>query len=177
MGLNAAIFASLAGAARVLVVGAPAARLDAARRLGADEVLDINAVTDRAARVRWVRERTGGRGADVVIEAVGRPEAVPEGLEMARDAGTYVVVGQYTDAGDAAINPHAHLNRRHVTLRGCWGFEFTHFHRALQLMARHVRRFPWRALVTREYALEDAGRALADMEKLAVGKALVRPAS
>ena len=118
VGLNAAIFASLAGAARVLVVGAPAARLDAARRLGADEVLDINAVTDRAARVRWVRERTGGRGADVVIEAVGRPEAVPEGLEMARDAGTYVVVGQYTDAGDAAINPHAHLNRRHVTLRG-----------------------------------------------------------
>src|SRR6266571_7861215 len=176
VGLNAAVFASLAGAARVLVIGAPAARLDAARQLGADEVLDITAVRDAAARVRWVRERTAGRGADVVIEASGSPAAVPEGLEMARDAGTYVVVGQYTDAGDAAINPHAHLNRPHVTLRGCWGFEFTHFHRALQLMARHARRIPWRALVTREYALEDAGRALADMERLAVVKALLRPA-
>ena len=126
--------------------------------------------------MRWVQERTGGRGADVAIEASGSPAAVPEGLEMVRDAGTYVVVGQYTDAGDATINPHAHLNRRHVTLRGCWGFEFTHLHRALLLMARHVRRFAWRDLVTRQYALEDAGRALADMERLAVVKALVRPA-
>jgi L-iditol 2-dehydrogenase len=176
VGLNAAIFASLAGAGRVLVIGAPAARLAAARRLGADDVLDITTVTERAARVRWAQDRTAGRGADVVIEASGNPDAVPEGLEMVRDAGTYVVVGQYTDAGDVAINPHVHLNRRHVTLRGCWGFEFTHFHRALQLMARHVRRFPWRELVTRQYALEDAGRALADMEGLAVVKALVRPA-
>jgi threonine dehydrogenase-like Zn-dependent dehydrogenase len=176
VGLNAAIFASLAGAARVLVIGAPAARLEMARRLGADDVLDITAVPDPAARKRWVRERTGGRGADVVIEASGSPAAVPEGLGMVRDAGTYVVVGQYTDAGEAAINPHTHLNRPHVTVRGCWGFEFTHFHRALQLMARHGRRFPWRELVTREYPLEDAGRALQDMERLAVVKALVRPA-
>jgi L-iditol 2-dehydrogenase len=175
VGLNAAIFASLAGAGRVLVIGAPAARLEAARRLGADDVLDITAVPDPAARVIWVRERTSGRGADVVIEASGSPAAVPEGLDMVRDAGTYVVVGQYTDAGDATINPHMHLNRRHVTLRGCWGFEFTHLHRALQLMARHVRRFPWRELVTRQYPLEDAARALADMERFAVVKALVRP--
>jgi len=175
VGLNAAIFASLAGAGRVLVIGAPAARLEAARRLGADEVLDITAVSDPAARVIWVRERTSGRGADVVIEASGNPAAVPEGLDMVRDAGTYVVVGQYTDAGDATINPHQHLNRRHVTLRGCWGFEFTHLHRALQLMARHLRRFPWRELVSREYPLEDAARALADMERLVVVKALVRP--
>jgi L-iditol 2-dehydrogenase len=176
VGLNAAIFASLAGAGRVLVIGAPAARLEAARRLGADDVLDITAAPDPSGRVGWVRERTGGRGADVVIEASGNPAAVPEGLEMVRDAGTYVVVGQYTDAGDATINPHVHLNRRHVTLHGCWGFEFTHFHRALQLMARHKRRFPWRELVTREYALKDAGRALADMEQLAVVKAVLRPA-
>jgi L-iditol 2-dehydrogenase len=158
------------------VIGAPAARLEAARRLGADDVLDITAVSDPAARAAWVRERTSGRGADVVIEASGNPAAVPEGLEMTRDAGTYVVVGQYTDAGDVAINPHVHLNRRHVTLRGCWGFEFTHLHRALQLMARHRKRFAWRELVTRQYPLEDAGRALDDMERFAVVKALVRPA-
>src|SRR5207244_11951098 len=130
---------------------------------GAAEVLGIRAVPDPAARVGWVRERTGGRGADVAIEASGSPAAVPEGLEMVRDAGTYVVVGQYTDAGDATINPHAHLNRRHVTLRGCWGFEFTHLHRALQLMGRHARRVPWRALVTRECAREDPGGGIGDM--------------
>jgi threonine dehydrogenase-like Zn-dependent dehydrogenase len=175
VGLNALVFASLAGAVRVLVVGAPAARLEAARRLGAEDVLDVTAVADPAVRVRWVRERTGGRGADVVIEASGNPAAVPEGLEMLRDAGRYVVVGQYTDAGDAVINPHRHLNRRHATVLGCWGYEYTHLHRSLAMMAKHAQRFRWRELVTREYGLAEAAQALADMEKLAVVKALIRP--
>jgi L-iditol 2-dehydrogenase len=175
VGLNAAIFAQLSGALAVYVVGAPRARLDAARTLGAEETLDISQITDSAERVRWVRDRTGGRGADVVIEASGNPAAVPEGLEMLRDAGRYVVVGQYTDAGDVSINPHRHINRRHATILGCWGYEFTHLYRALQLMARHNARFRWRELVTREYPLADAGRALEDMERLAVVKAVIRP--
>ena len=176
VGLNAAIFAQLAGALRVLVVGAPRARLEAARRLGAEDTLDITETSDPAARVRWVRERTAGRGADVVIEASGNPRAVVEGLEMVRDAGRYVVVGQYTDAGDVTFNPHRHLNRNHATVLGCWGYEYTHLHRSLQLMARHRDRFRWSSLVTREYPLADAARALADMEALSVVKALVRPA-
>jgi threonine dehydrogenase-like Zn-dependent dehydrogenase len=175
VGLNAAIFAQLAGALRVLVVGAPAARLEAARRLGAEDTLDITVATDPAGRVSWVRDRTTGRGADVVVEASGNPAAVPEGLEMLRDGGRYVVVGQYTDAGDVAINPHRHVNRRHATILGCWGYEFTHLHRSLALMARHRERFRWRELVTREYTLAEAGRALADMEALAVVKAVLRP--
>ena len=93
---------------------------------------------DPAARVRWVRERTSGRGADVVIEASGNPAAVVEGLEMVRDAGRYVVVGQYTDAGEISLSPHRHLNRKHVTLLGCWGYEFTHLHRALAAAWRGI---------------------------------------
>jgi threonine dehydrogenase-like Zn-dependent dehydrogenase len=174
VGLNAAIFAQLRGAARVFVIGAPAARLAAARRLGAEDVCDIATTPDPAERVRWVRERTTGRGADVVIEASGNPAALPEGLEMLRDAGRYVVVGQYTDVGDAAINPHRHINRRHAEIAGCWGYEFTHLYRALALMARHNGRFRWRELITREYALEEAGQALADMEALRVIKGVIR---
>lgn len=175
VGLNAAVFASLAGAGAVLVVGAPAARLAAARRLGADDVLDITETRDPEARTAWVRARTGGRGADVVIEASGHPGAVREGLEMVRDAGRYVVVGQYTDAGDVTLNPHRHLNRRHVTLLGCWGYEYSHLHRATLMMARHRERFRWDELVTRDYALEEAAEALSDMEALSVVKAVIGP--
>jgi L-iditol 2-dehydrogenase len=173
VGLNAAVFAALSGAAAVLMVGAPAARLQVARRMGADDVLDLEAVPSAADRVDWVRQRTGGRGADVVIEATGNPHAVPEGLEMLRDAGRYVVVGQYTDAGDTTLNPHRHLNRRHATVLGCWGYEFSHLHRALGLLARHDGRLRWRQLVTREYALADADAALLAMERLEVVKAVL----
>jgi L-iditol 2-dehydrogenase len=175
VGLNALVFSQLAGALRVLVIGAPRARLLAARRLGASDTLDIGEIPDPAARMRFVRERTAGRGADVVIEASGNPRAVVEGLEMVRDAGRYVVVGQYTDAGDVTLNPHRHMNRNHATILGCWGYEYSHLHRSVQLMARDRERFRWSSLVTREYPLAQAGRALADMESLAVVKALVRP--
>src|SRR5262245_25858731 len=162
VGLNAAIFAQLWGALRVLVIGSPRARLDAARRLGAEDTLDVARVRDPAERARWVLDRTSGRGADVVIEASGNPAAVPEGLEMLRDAGRYAVVGQYTDSGDAVLNPHRHVNRRHATILGCWGYEFSHLHRALAMMRRHRDRFRWRELVSREYRLEEAGQALED---------------
>jgi L-iditol 2-dehydrogenase len=175
VGLNAAIFSQLAGASRVLVIGAPAARLESARQLGVDDTLDITALENPADRVRWVLERTS-HGADVVIEASGNPAAVVEGLEMVRDAGRYVVVGQYTDAGDVTLNPHRHINRRHATVLGCWGYEYTHLHRSVLMMARHKDRFRWRDLVTREYALSEASQALQDMERLAVVKAVVRPA-
>lgn len=175
VGLNAAVFAALAGAAQVLVVGAPASRLRVAREMGADEVLDIQNMHKPGDRVAWVRARTGGRGADVVIEATGNPQAVPEGLEMVRDAGRYVVVGQYTDAGDATLNPYRHLNRRHATVLGCWGYEFTHLHRSMAMMARHDARLGWRRLVTKEYPLDDAAEALAAMERMDVVKAVLRP--
>jgi L-iditol 2-dehydrogenase len=175
VGLNAAVFAQLAGALRVLMVGAPRARLDAARRLGVDETIDIQEVTDPAARAAAIRARTAGRGADVVIEASGNPAAVLEGLEMLRDGGRYVVVGQYTDTGDVSLNPHRHLNRRHATVLGCWGYEYTHLHRSLALMARHRARFDWASLVTRTYRLAEAGQALSDMENLRVVKAVIRP--
>ena len=88
VGLSALVFAQLAGASRVLVVGAPRERLQAARRLGAEDTLDVLEETDPAARVRFVRERTSGRGADVVIEASGNPQAVVEGLDDGARRGT-----------------------------------------------------------------------------------------
>ena len=177
VGLNAAIFAGLSGAASVLMVGAPAARLAAARQLGVDDALDLADAPQAADRVAWVRARTAGRGADVVIEATGNPSAFPEGLEMLRDAGRYVMVGQYTDAGDVSLNPHRHVNRRHATILGCWGYEFTHLHRALALLARHGGRIDWSRLVSREYPLEQAGDALQAMERMEVVKAVVRCAA
>ena len=41
-------------------------------------------------RLAAVREATGGRGADVTVEATGVPAAVPEGMRLTRDAGRHV---------------------------------------------------------------------------------------
>ncbi len=174
VGLCAVALAQLHGAGRVIVVGGPAHRLEIARALGADLTVDI-ADHDADERLRLVREATGGRGADVTVEATGVPAAVAEGLHFTRDAGTLVVVGQYTDHGPVSINPHTELNRPHIQMRGCWGSDLGHLYRAVRTVARHADDFPWRAMLSGRYALADAGEALAAAERQESIKSLILP--
>ena len=173
VGLAAAAFAALRGAATVVVVGAPQSRLDLALLLGADAVLSLD--LDVAHRLEAVREMSEGRGADAVIEASGNPAAIPEALELLRDGGTYVVAGHYTDTGATEINPHLHVNRRHADVRGQWGTDFRHIVRALRLLAKHRDRLRFDRVIGAKYGLTDAQRALDDVAALRVTKAVIDP--
>ena len=70
---------------------------------------------------------TGGRGVDVVIEASGAPEAMPQALDMVRDGGRMIVCGHYTDNGAVEIHPHWQINRKHVELQGLLGLALRSF--------------------------------------------------
>jgi L-iditol 2-dehydrogenase len=174
VGLNAAILAQLSGATQIIVLGAPETRLQMASAVGVDHVIDIE-VYGPEERVARVQELTGGRGADVTIEATGNPSAISEGMRMTRDNGRYVVVGQYTDAGEVEINPHWDINRKHLEIRGCWGSDFSHFYRGLKVLAKHGERFPYEGLITRKFGLDEIDEALAAVEELQVVKAVVQP--
>ncbi len=173
VGLAAAAFASLRGAAAVIVIGAPQPRLDLALRLGADQILPLEKPIKE--RADAVRAATNGRGADVILEASGNPDAIREGLDLLRDGGTYVVGGHYTDTGPVELNPHLHINRRHANILGQWGTEFRHLVRALGLLAKHRERLPFRDVIGARYGLDHADRALADVEALRVTKAIIDP--
>ena len=83
-----------AGAARVLVSDKSPARLAYSRKLGAD--LAVDAGTADAGPGDFgaaVMEATGGRGADVVVEAVGSRETFPLSLELAAPGATLVWFG------------------------------------------------------------------------------------
>lgn len=176
VGLSAAALARLSGAGWVGVIGAPELRLNAARQFGADWTIDVTATT-RDERLRAVRDATGGYGPDVVIEASGNPAAVVEGCELVRDAGRYVIVGQYTDNGPVELNPHLHINKKHLEVRGCWGSDYSHLWRAMEVMAMESRRsgFDWSNLISHRYRLEEVGQALADVEAGRVVKAVLLP--
>jgi threonine dehydrogenase-like Zn-dependent dehydrogenase len=174
VGLNAAILAQLRGAGRIIVIGGSPVRLSMARQIGADAVIDINDQHE-SERLETIRDLTSGRGADVTIEATGVAAAVPEGMRLTRDAGRYVVVGQYTDAGSATFNPHLDLNRKHLDVRGCWGSDVSHVYRAVQVLARYHRQFPWAAFISGRYGLDRAQQALDDVAAQRVVKALIVP--
>ncbi|MFG2288384.1 S-(hydroxymethyl)mycothiol dehydrogenase [Streptomyces sp. NPDC048595] len=87
---NAAIAgASIAGARRVIAIDIDERKLDGATRFGATHTVNSRG-TDA---IEAVRQLTGGNGADVVIDAVGRPETFTQGFYLRDLAGTLVLVG------------------------------------------------------------------------------------
>ncbi len=173
VGQSCVAFASLSGAGEVIAIGAPQNRLDFARRMGATATIGLDLPAD--ARAEAVRRATGGRGADVVIEASGAPEAVKQALDVVRDGGRVIVCGQYTDNGPIDIHPHWQLNRKHVEIKGCWGSRYDHFHRAVALTSRYGHLKPWKEMVSDRFTLERAGEALAAVENRSAIKADITP--
>jgi L-iditol 2-dehydrogenase len=175
VGLSATALARMQGARSVLCIGGPEGRLRAAAAMGASDTLDLDR-HDPPGRRDWVLARSGGRGADVTIEATGSPEAVVQAMRCTRDAGRVVVAGQYADGGETSFNPHADLNRKHLEVLGCWGSDLSHLDRAVHLMADPERSAPWGRLPLPRYGLARADEALDDVAAGRVVKALIDPA-
>ena len=173
VGQSIVALSALSGAGEVIAVGAPDDRLAFARRMGATHTQSLS--VDARERIEDVRARTGGRGADVVIEASGAPEAVSNALDMVRDGGRVIVCGHYTDNGPVELHPHWQINRKHVTLHGVWGSRYEHFHRAVELAARFGDRIPWSDMVSGRYGLDRAADALRAVETRSALKALIVP--
>lgn len=174
VGLMACALSRLAGAQQVIVIGAPMLRLDVAKSLGADTLINVLATTAEQRR-DFVHAVTDGRGPDITIEATGNPEAVPEGMRLTRDAGVYVVVGQYTDGGEVSFNPHLDLNRKHLEVRATWGIDFSHLYKSLHALARFRESLPWEKIISGYYELSQANEALKAVASGDVVKAVLCP--
>ncbi|MFV2015635.1 MAG: zinc-binding dehydrogenase, partial [Candidatus Heimdallarchaeota archaeon] len=146
VGLMAGILAKLSGAFQLIMIGGPKLRLDIAVECGIDEIINIDEYNSEK-RLQQVINLTSGRGVDIVIEATGVPQAISEGFDMLRDGGTYVVVGQYTNAGNISINPHEDINKKHLTIKGCWGSDFSHFYLSVKFIEKYKEKYPWHKII------------------------------
>jgi threonine dehydrogenase-like Zn-dependent dehydrogenase len=173
VGLMATALAKLSGAGTIINIGAPKKRLEVAQKLGASKIIDITKHHEKERR-QIVLALTNGRGADIGIECAGHPEAVRQGLDLVRDNGRYIIVGQYTDHGTIDINPHLQINKKHLEIRGCWGSDFSHVYRGLQVLSYFNQRFTPEIFNAKQYKLNDAGTALDDVENLRVTKAIIK---
>ncbi len=174
VGLAALALARHSGADKIIAVGAPAHRLNLAREFGADEVISIEKMPDANERRRRVLEQTGGYGADLVVECVGYPAAVPEGLELCRDGGTYLVLGQYADAGNVLMNPHT-ITRKQLNVVGSWAFEPRHVNKALTFLDRTHWRQLFAKEVSHRFPLQEASEALETVRQHRSAKAVIVP--
>src|SRR2546421_1654245 len=175
VGIATLAVARSAGAGQIIVIGGPKARLEMARKFGADHIVDLEELREPDERLEAIRKLTGGYGADAVLECAGHPSAVVEGMEMCRDGGKYLVLGHYCDAGTVAFNPHV-ITRKQLQVFGSWSSEPRHLRAALEFLCKTREKFPFNSMVTHRFPLEQANEALTTTAQWQSAKSVIVPA-
>ncbi len=174
VGLAATFLAAVSPARQVIGIGAPDNRLEAARRLGATATIGLE-TTSRDDRLELIREMTEGSGADVVIEATGRAEAFPEGMDLLAADGRYLILGIYSGQDTIPLNV-VRLNNLNQSIVGSMGPASFNDHRATVLFAqRYGARLGFADLITHRFPLADAEAAIAAARSGEAIKAIVLP--
>lgn len=149
IGLCATAGARLMGATRIIAVDRVPARLEVARAMGADEVVDFSSVDP----VEEILRLTDGRGVDVAIEALGRQETFEAALRVLRPGGTLSSLGVYSSDLKIPLDAYyAGLGDTTIVNSLCPGGK-ERMRRLMDVVASG--RVDARALVTHRFKLDD----------------------
>jgi S-(hydroxymethyl)mycothiol dehydrogenase len=164
VGTAAVVGARLAGAARVIAVDLDERKLQVASELGATHTVHA-AGLDQEGVVEAIQELTGGFGADVVIDAVGRPETWKQAF-YARDlAGTVVLVGVPTPEMKLEM-PLLDFFGRGGSLKSSWYGDCLPSRDFPMLVDLHLQgRLPLEGFVTETIALDEVEAAFEKMHR------------
>ncbi|MBI4575260.1 MAG: zinc-binding dehydrogenase [Planctomycetes bacterium] len=144
------------GVERVVILGRRPVRLAAARRIGADVVVDAGSTDGEAA----IKELTGGHGADVVVECTGRPEVWEASSRIVRNGGTVLLYGG-CKAGTQVNFDAYKLHYGAITLKGAFHYRPADVRRAFGLLVE--RALDLRPLLTGECRLRELEGAFQDL--------------
>jgi threonine dehydrogenase-like Zn-dependent dehydrogenase len=144
------------GAGPIIVTGTSrdGARLELARELGADHVLDITDEDPLTA----VRELTGGRGVDVVLGCTSRAGTAPVlfGVEaLKRREGTLLIQGELAAFPDFPVKK---VTEKAITIKSARGHSYRACEWALDVLASG--RFPLERLATHRFPLDEVDQAI-----------------
>ncbi|WP_234050061.1 MULTISPECIES: NAD(P)-dependent alcohol dehydrogenase [unclassified Xanthobacter] len=149
IGLCATAGAKLMGATRIIAVDQVPARLEVARAMGADMVVDFSKVDP----VEEIMRLTDGRGVDVAIEALGRQATFEAALRVLRPGGTLSSLGVYSTDLKIPLDAYfAGLGDTTIVNSLCPGGK-ERMRRLIDVVASG--RVDARALVTHRFKLDD----------------------
>jgi threonine dehydrogenase-like Zn-dependent dehydrogenase len=163
LGLYAVAVAKARGAAKVIAIDGVAERLELATAFGADTVIDITEVTTEKERAKIVRKLTDGQGADVVVEVVGHPSAIDEGLKLLGQFGRYVEIGNINIGKTFEFDPSRFVFAN-KTMVGVSLYDPAVLSRALAFLEEYQHRLPFERLAAACYSLNDINEAFAAAE-------------
>ena len=170
-GLMLAAMARRRGA-RVILCGRAPQRLDVARQFGIEWLVNYAEVPDQAQAVRALTD--GGRGAEVAIEAVGRPDVWETTVAMVRKGGQAIFYGGPPGGTRMVVDAPA-LHYDQITLQGVFHNTPAHVAQALEILADPA--LPWEALLSTTLPLASLPQAFELMMNREALKVVIVPAT
>ncbi|HET9316596.1 MAG TPA: zinc-binding dehydrogenase, partial [Vicinamibacteria bacterium] len=174
LGVYACAVAREMGASQVIAIDGVDERLALAREFGATDTVDLRECKTPADRIARVKKLTDDWGGDVVMELVGNPGVVDEGLRMTALEGTYVEIGNINVGWKAEFDP-AWIIFGNRKILGLSHYEAEHLRGALDLMRRTLGKYPWGRVVSHKFPLEAINDAFAQQDKGHVTRAAIVP--
>lgn len=165
LGLNATAVARDMGADKVIVIDRFSSRLDLARQFGATHTLSLEEYKSEKQRIEAVKDLTGGWGAHVVCDFVGFPQAALEGLQMLRNGGAYLEIGNISPGNKAEIDL-ADLVHRSIRIQGILQYDPAIIPKALSFLQKTRGTYPFDQIISHTYRLEQINDAFEQAEWL-----------
>ena len=162
LGLNAVAMAKDMGADRVIVLDRLENRLRLAEEFGADHTVNIEEYNIPETRIQRVRELTGGRGADIVMELVGRPDLLAEGVEMLSNGGTFVEIGDIIPGRQVSIDPSRLLTGKRII--GSLMYKPSTLATIIEYLVRKQGTVPFHKIVSHKFRLAEVNEAFPQSE-------------
>lgn len=174
LGIYACAVAREMGAAKIVVIDGIDERLELARQFGADDLVDLREYRTPAERIARVKALTDDWGGDVVLELVGNPAVVDEGLRMTAPEGTYLEIGNINVGWKGEIDPSV-LVFGSRKVQGLAHYEAEHLKGALDLMLRTRTKYPYDRIVSRQFPLEEINEAFRQQAEGRITRAAIVP--
>ena len=172
LGVYAVAFAKQLGAQEIIVIGGSENRLRTCREFGATLTLNRRELSLED-RKQAIMDKTRGRGVDFVVEAVGDPSAVHEGIKLVRSGGAYVSIGFSQPPGNCQIDFFQEVVSKNLKIQGVWVSGTRHTWQAMKLVLERPELFA--RMITHRFSLEQANEALAAMAQRDALKAVLVP--
>jgi Zn-dependent alcohol dehydrogenase len=176
VGLSVIMGAALVGAERIIAVDREATKRDLATSLGATDFVEAGSGAEGGSIGHAVDEvigLTGGRGADVVFEAIGNPRLQQEWIRGVRPGGTLVLVG-IPGHDETTLFNSAELSRLSKTVKGSY-YASTDAGRAIDDLcgAYLTGRLPVDRLISQRYRIGDVQHAIDAMLSGSEGRTVI----
>ena len=167
IGLMMVQLAKLEGAKKIILAGTRDARLDIGKELGADHTINVRDTKDVTGTIRRL---LGGGLADVVLEASGQAGVVATALQVVKKGGRVIAESIYHENSSLMMTD---VVRKEITIIGSICYTYFEFEHCIHLLKSG--KIVTAPLISHEFALRDAEKALEALNAKRALKVLLKP--